>query len=589
MKIASISRQDVGNHPDTEVTMKSHPRPKKRSKIHRLLELLLGAAMPRSDREIARALLISKSTVARYRHRAHDLNLQWPAIEDLLDEEIKALFNKPINATKRKRQPDWDHVRKELPRKFVTLLLLWKEYRQEDPGTAMSYTHFTASYAQQEGLVPSVMRKCHKPGDRMEIDYSGDSSPYTHPETGTTVPTKLFVGTLPYSGLFFVTCTPHERDRDWVHGTRQMFEYIGGVPQIVTNDNARALMTTPRGSGRDPLVGVLFQDFARAYNFLPDPARVRRPKDKAAVEGTVGFAQRQILGALRDRVFYSLESLNAAIAVLVNELNEQVMQGYKVSRRQRFEQNEKHLLQPLPAEQYECSEYIELPPVPIDYVVHIHDHRYSVPSTLVGQRLDAKITGDTIEILHQRKIVARHQRNAEIGGTTISDEHRTPEHLAESKRNPEGLIGWAQEHGGAILAFCRHHFVDGCQPYLAMKKCEKLKSLVHKHGVQAVQDACVQALALNTMTVTDVGRLITLGEEQPTPSSPPAKGSRTKRNARTASPTHHERRHPATPSCRAPAGAEPVLPAVAQQSRKRRQVTRRAHSLPGQQLPPGDS
>lgn len=493
--------------------MKATSRAKKRPKIHRMLELILDVNIAHSDREIARSLSISKSTVARYRDLAHQKVCLWSDVKDLTDEDIRAFFNKPVNATKRKRQPDWCYVHKELQRTHVTLLLLWMEYRELSPETAMSYQHFCDCYGQHDEALPSVMRKRHQPGVRFEIDYSGDSKPIVDPETGALDQTRLFCGTLPYSGLLFAICTLRETDKDWVHATVQMLEYVGGIPQVITHDNASALVKTPRGADREPLSGALFQDLSRAYNFVPDPTRVRKPRDKGAVENTVGFVQRQILGALRNRVFHSMEALNAAIAVLVEDLNNRIMQGYKVSRRQRFEEKEKHLLRRLPKQRYECREYIELPPVANDYLVRIHGHRYSVPPTLVGQRLDAKLIGDDIEIVHQRTVVARHRINPEVGGLTILDEHMTPEHLAESKRNPEGFVEWAEQQQGAILAFCRHHFFEGCQPYVAMKKCQKLKDLVRKHGVSAVQSACAQAIALKAMTVTDISRWITLSEE----------------------------------------------------------------------------
>lgn len=196
----------------------------------------------------------------------------------------------------------------------------------------------------------------------------------------------------------------------------------------------------------------LFEDFLRAYDLALDPARVRKPRDKGAVESTVGYVQSYVLANLRDRVFHSLEELNAALAIEVAALNNEIMQHYKRSRWQRFVEDEEAALRPLPAQRYEFVDYVELPPVPSNYCVPIRGHFYSVPYQLIGKRLCARLTTDRIEILHERAIVVRHTISTKIGGATILDEHRPPAHLAESRRNPDGLMAWAKEESGAVLA-----------------------------------------------------------------------------------------------------------------------------------------
>ncbi|WP_426269238.1 IS21 family transposase [Dyella kyungheensis] len=465
-----------------------------------------------TDRDIAQmeTVKLGKSSISRYRHLLHEKQLSWSDLEDLSDQELHALLKKTTHTPRRTRQPDWEWVHQELNRKPKpnTKFWIWRQYRKEDASTAMSYSHFTVSLNAHFGKDPdAVMRKVHLPGHVVEVDYSGDSYPYVDPATGQKITPALFVGVLPATSYAFAFCTPGQTGTDWIAAHVRMFEHFGGLPFAVRPDNASGIMARPRRPGEDGKARELFEDFLRAYDLALDPARVRKPRDKGAVEGTVGYVQNYVLANLRDRVFHSLDELNAALAIEVAALNNEIMQHYKRSRQQRFLEDEKTALRPLPAQRYAFVEYVELPPVPPNYCVPIRGHFYSVPHQLIGKRLCARLTDHRIEILHERTVVARHTINRKVGGATILDEHRPPAHLAESRRNPDGLMAWAKEEGGAILAFFQHHY-GKWQPYIAMSKCQGLQNLVRKHGAARVHRACQTALDAHTYTVTDVTRLL---------------------------------------------------------------------------------
>ena len=76
----------------------------------------------------------------------------------------------------------------------------------------------------------------------------------------------------------------------------------------------------------DPEFNRSYVEFAEHYSLAVLPARVRRPRDKAAVENGVLIAERRILGALRDRQFFSLAELNSAIAEIVTAINTEPFQ-----------------------------------------------------------------------------------------------------------------------------------------------------------------------------------------------------------------------------------------------------------------------
>jgi transposase len=135
------------------------------------------------------------------------------------------------------------------------------------------------------------------------------------------------------------------------------------------------------------------------------PARVRKPKDKAKVEVGVQIVQRWIVARLRNRRFFSLRELNEAIRVLTERLNDRVTRHLGSSRRKLFEEVERTALRPLPVTPYEFSEWRQRT-VGIDYHVDIDRHYYSIPHSLLKEKVWARITERTVEIFHVGQRVA---------------------------------------------------------------------------------------------------------------------------------------------------------------------------------------
>src|SRR5437764_7651427 len=164
---------------------------------------------------------------------------------------------------------------------------------------------------------------------------------------------------------------------------------------------------------------------ARHYGTAIVPARPYKPRDKAKVEVGVQVVGRWILARLRHRRFFSLAELNAAIRVLLDELNDRPMRGWGMSRRALFEQLDKPALMSLPPLAYEYAEWKRCR-VGLDYHVEIAKHYYSVPHQLMRQEVEARITVATIEIFHRGKRVASHRRSLRPHRPTTVPEHMPP-------------------------------------------------------------------------------------------------------------------------------------------------------------------
>jgi transposase len=456
------------------------------------------------DREIAASVSMSKTTVGRYRRLIEAKGLAWGEVDGMGPDALRHRLNRPANGGKRKILPDLSVLHSQLQAKGMTLQLLWEDYRRDNPHDALSYSHLAAQLRHFRHTLPTVMRQVHVPGERVFVDYSGLRPHYIDPSTQTKVTVELFVGVLGASSLMFATCTPSQQIPDFLRAHVQMFDYFGGVPQVLVPDNLKSAVTT---AGRAPKIQRSYADLARHYGLAVLPTRPVRPRDKASVEAGVKFAQQRILARLRHQHFYSLDELNVAIATLLDEANDRPMVKDGLSRRQRFDQLERPTLRPLPTSPYVFAEWTVVPTVPKDYHVFLDGHAYSVPHGLIGERVEVRATDEVIEIRHQRRVVAKHARSAMVGGHTTALTHQPEAHRAQGERTPEGAIAWAKEGGPHLLRFVRHQ-VERSQPFLGLPACDQLRSLARKHGTAVLDQAAQAALDLRSPRITTLKRLI---------------------------------------------------------------------------------
>ena len=179
------------------------------------------------------------------------------------------------------------------------------------------------------------MRQQHVAGQKGFVDYSGKRVPIVDPLTGEVVTAEIFVAVLGASNLTYAEATWTQTLPDWIGSHVRMFRFWGAAPRLLVPDNLKSAIH--KASFYDPEVNRSYGAMATHYGVGILPARPRRPRDKAAVEAGVRFAQSYILGRLRNVTFFSLAECNAAIAVAVERMNSREMRRLGMSRRQLFE------------------------------------------------------------------------------------------------------------------------------------------------------------------------------------------------------------------------------------------------------------
>jgi transposase len=475
-----------------------------------------------SDRDIAAALSVSKTTVRRYRRIAATRGYTWSELGAMTPGALRAKFNRQNRGASRKRLPEFAVVKEELSSDGVTLQLLWEEYRAAGPEDALSYAQFTARYRKYLGQLPSSMRQSHPAGERVFVDFSGRRPAYVDQATRERVPVELFVAVLGASNYLYATCVPSQTVPDWIHVHAGMLAFFGGTPQVIVPDNLKSGVIKPGASGIAPTLQRTYADFARHYDVAIVPARPFRPRDKAKVELGVKLAQRWILARLRHHSFFSLDDLNRAVGALVVEFNERPFKRLPGNRRQRFETTDRPALKPLPPEPYMYAEWRSKQTVPKDYHVPIDGHFYSVPHAFVGQSVETRITRDAVEFFVNHSAVARHPRSPVVGDHTTTPDHQPEAHRAYAGRTPERMRAWAKSVGPNTLRLVDAQFARA-KPVLGLPMCSALKRLAEKHGEKTLESAARRAVALRSLTLTSIKSILRNGlhlEEPKSKSAP---------------------------------------------------------------------
>jgi transposase len=490
-------------------------------KVCDVLRLALEAR--RSQHEIARGLGLAQSTVGEYVRRFRASGLPWPLPPEVDETALEArLFARPpIPPAERRPLPDWPTVHRELRRgKGVTLQLLWQEYKQ-GASDGYQYTQFCRLYHAWAAQLDPVLRQEHKAGERVFVDYAGQTIDVVDPGTGELRTAQLFVGVLGASNYCYAEATWTQTLPDWIAAHVRMLEDFGGVPALTVPDNLKTGVT--HASFYEPTVNATYQDFAAHYGTAILPTRVVRPRDKAKVESGVLLAERWLLAPLRHHTFTSLAGLNAALTERRTLLNDRPFQKLDGSRRSLFETLDRPALRPLPRDRYELAEW-RTAKVNIDYHIAVEGHFSSVPYPLVRATVRVRLTASMLEVLHAGKRVAAHPRcvsRAHRGRYTTDPAHRPKSHQAHLEWTPSRLVRWGTSIGPATGALVEKILARWPHPEQGYRACLGLLSLRKRYPDARLEAACAHARATGAISYKSVKSILAAGLDQLPPEEAP--------------------------------------------------------------------
>lgn len=449
----------------------------------KLILELRDAGMSRNG--IASTRHMSRHSVSDVFHLADEKGITYSDVRFLDEKDVYRIFypDKYV-VDDLYKDPDYEYIHQELRKTGVTLKLLWEEYKDKCLDTdsiPMGYTKFCEGYKNHVTVNKLTNHLDNKPGVKTEVDWSGPTMSYMDTATGEVVTVYLFVATLPYSQYSYVEPTRDMKMDTFIRCHVHMYEYFGGVTTRLVSDNLKTGVVSHPKEG-EIILTADYEALGQHYMTAIMPTGVKKPKQKASVEGTVGKVATAIIAKLRNEIFYSFEDLKAAVAKKLYEFNHEDFQKREGSRYESF-LDEKEYMHELPAVPYEIATWVYGRAVNLDFHVVFEKNRYSCPYQYVRKKVDLRITDTTVEIYYNDNRIATHSRFAAGRKNQYSTHPEDmPEQFKVSPWNDERIKNWAAAIGPYTAKVVNRIFdglsikEQGYNPSLAVLRLSKTYS-----------------------------------------------------------------------------------------------------------------
>jgi transposase len=420
------------------------------------------------------------------------------SVSDAAQYDYSAL-QKLIGGTKSpersERRQEFDRLLPELHsqlgRKHVTMQLLWEEYRFDHPD-GYGYTQFCkylGSYTTARDVTACFD---HEPGELTEVDFAGDKMYSVNPETGEVRSHEVILCTLPFSKYFYMEALEAPRMDDFLGGLTHAASFFGGVTKLYKFDNARVAVTKP--DRYSPDFTHALQQFSEHYQITCTAARVRKPRDKPSVEGSVNWGYTRIYARMRNNTYTSVAEINADIRKYLDEFLGRKFQRRDETRHELFVNKELPHLLPLPKEPFRLKKVREVTVRPNSYVIVSEDnHFYSVPYEHVGKKVRVVYDTHFVEVyLHYDRIATHVRSRANLGYTTNRD--HLPPHLIAVYNNramtADDFLDRARAIGPNATIVLERIIASKAFPAQTHRSCEGFLHLAAKFGKDVLEQAC---------------------------------------------------------------------------------------------------
>ena len=494
------------------------------SKIRHIMKLY---AQGIGKRKIAQRLCISKTTVRLYLEALRRLNRPWQELQKLSDHDLNQLLHPPEKVVVEGRLKDlfdfFPELDKQMRRRGMTVRLQYHQYRLLHPD-GFRLTTFYKYYGMWKKRVNPSMHIEHKVGDKLYVDFAGDTLPYVDPQTGELRQAQVFVATLGWSQYSYVEAMQSQTLEEFITACENALHFFQGVPLAIVPDNLKSAVF--KASKYEPQLNENFSAFAEHYGIAILPARARKPQDKAHVENMVKITYQRIYARLPEGSILPLEDLNRAIREKLAALNGELLTGRNCSRHDRW-LSERPTLHPLPARCFEMRCIKQVTVMKNGHVYLTEDqHYYSVPYELIGKKLRLQYSRSEVELFNNYQLVVKHKRLRSAHNYTTTPEHMPPQHRYVTEWNPDFFLEKARAIDPIVETVIGQVLARKAHPEQAYKSCQGILSFSNRVGKNRLIKACHRAHAIgyyNYRTIEDILKkhLDKFEEEPPVRDMPP--------------------------------------------------------------------
>ncbi len=455
--------------------------------MNHLRDLIHRLRTGESERRIAQDMQISRPTVHKYHllaKREGYLDPERPLPDDSTLRQVLGPGPQPPKIAS-SLEPYREAVQ-SLLKQGVEMTAMWQRLK-DNYGYTGSYSAVRRFVRHLEPETPEAYTRVHTaPGEELQVDF-GAVGPLYNPATGRIRTAYAFVATLSFSRHQYAELVFDQKIATWIGLHRRAFEFFGGVVRRVVPDNLKAAVL--EALVYDPVLGEAYRQMALYYGFLISPTRPATPRHKGKVENGVHYVQRNFMAG---QEFADIHFANHHLLQWVLE----VAGGRQHGTTHQpplglFRAVEQAALLPLPAEPFSLCE-IRVVKVHPDCHVVIAGSYYSVPFSYVGQKLDAFVREQVVEIYQGQQLVATHVRCHQPGQWQTRLEHYPPHKAAYLQRTPDFCRQTAQQIGPATFQVVEILLSD--RPLDRLRSVQAILRLQESVGPQRLEAACTRAV-----------------------------------------------------------------------------------------------
>ena len=284
-------------------------------------------------------------------------------------------------------------------------------------------------------------------------------------------------------------------------GLDAAWRFFGGIPLRIVPDNPSTMVL--RADPQEPHLHRGFLEYAQARELFVDPARVRRPKDKARVENQVAFVRERWF---EGEHFLDLQDARRSAHDWCRDVAGTRVHGTtRRVPREVFEQQERAVLRAAPSTPFDVPAWTHAKVHP-DHHVQVGRALYSAPHAYLGQTLDVRVDRSSVRLYRAGTLVKCHRRVEP--GQRATDPHDYPAgRAAYADRSIAALLTRSAEHGAHVHTFVAR-LLDGPLPWTRMRQAYGLLRLCERYGASKVDAYCQRALDFDVLEVRRIERML---------------------------------------------------------------------------------
>lgn len=479
------------------------------------IQTLLGRVRANeSDRRIAQAMKISRTTVKKYRtwfeQEGFDTRNPLPTLGEM-HQRLQAVFGDSQPPQSQSSVASYREDIQSWLEQGLRPRIIFQKLNVRPGFTASESAVYRLCKKIKASAPPEVFVRLETlPGEVAQVDF-GEVHALIDPATQIPCRTWVFTMVLAWSRHQFVEFVFDQTLTTWLLCHQHAFEFFGGVPKRVVIDNLKAAVVKAYTQDRDAEVTRAYAECAEHYGFLIDPCLPVHPRHKGKVErGGVQYVQQSLAPLLEPDT--TLPEANAQARTWV--LGKAGLRIHGTTHQvplTRFVQTEQAALKPLPRTAYDPAVWKQ---VKLHRDGHIVFEKafYSAPCRLVGQTLWVRAGLREIRLFAgDFQLVATHTRATQAGQRLTQLDHLPPDKVRGATINRELCRAEAQDIGRATTQVIDELLES--RPVDKLRTALRVLELADKYTPARLEAACARGIAFGDTSLTTLKRILTEGLE----------------------------------------------------------------------------